>query len=92
MTAPFYWVSETMWLLPNPDSAKFHFLSLSLSCTYRIVHLVIASDVLVEGSEHNHGHHTGQEQNDHQGVHDTTNTKQVHMNSEHNHGYHTGQE
>ena len=35
------------------------------------VHLVVACDILMKCAQHYHGNHTGQKQDNHQGVHDT---------------------
>lgn len=35
---------------------------------FAAVHLIIPSDVLVQSAQHNHGHHTAQEENNYQRV------------------------
>lgn len=39
--------------------------------THHRVHLVVAGDVFVQRAQHDHSHHTGQEEHDDQGVHYT---------------------
>ena len=34
------------------------------------VHLIVASNVFVEGAQHDHSHHAGEKQDDHKRVHD----------------------
>ena len=41
--------------------------------THSAVHLVVSDYVLVEGPQHDHGHHTRQEEDNHKRVHDTAN-------------------
>ena len=35
-----------------------------------LVHLVVSGNVLVQGSQHDHGHHARQEEDNDEGIHD----------------------
>ena len=56
------------FLIPMPQCEGRYCGVCNCVSTHSVVHLVVAGDVLVQGAQHDHGHHARQEHHNHQGV------------------------
>lgn len=56
-----FWSPDMLCCMPRPSGRHSH----------HRVHLIVSSNIFMQGPQHDHGYHSRQEQHDHQGVHDT---------------------